>query len=245
MWATVSQASTAASSDSKMSRQRITTIGSVPLANSEATASRRRSVALVLEPVDLDQMRRQLAAGAQAAERLRDLLGGADEHVGELDRLLHRGLDRVQAERVGDLLGVVDDVVERGRQPVTLAGVERRADAPAARQPMDHIVGDAVALVLALAHLLRERRALGVVGQQIAQQQRRAQHVAARFLEQVEQALVHGLRSSAMISEHYARGAARVERFTTSSRLHHSIFTRATRRRASCASLMPEPGDPR
>ena len=38
-WATFSQASTLASSDSKTSFQRITTMGSIPLANSEAMAS--------------------------------------------------------------------------------------------------------------------------------------------------------------------------------------------------------------
>ena len=135
-----------------MSRQRITTIGSVPLANSEATASRRiRSPSFSSRWIST-RCGASSPPRAQAAERLRDLLGGADEHVGELDRLLHRGLDRVEAERVGDLLGVVDDVVERGREPVTLAGVERRADAAVAGQPVDHVVGDPVALVLALAH---------------------------------------------------------------------------------------------
>ena len=50
---------------------------------------------------------------------------GRDEHVGELDRLLHRRFDAVQAELGGGLLGVVDDVVERGREHVAVAGVER------------------------------------------------------------------------------------------------------------------------
>ena len=38
------------------------------------------------------------------------------QHVREPDRLIHRGLDLVEAEIVGNLLGVIDDVVERGRE---------------------------------------------------------------------------------------------------------------------------------
>ena len=126
-WATVSHASTAASSDSKMSFQRITTIGSMPPANSEATPSRcSRSPSFSRRWIST-RCGRELGAGAQAAQRLRDLLAGADEHVGELDGLLHRRLDPVEAELVGGLLGVVDDVVERRRQRVAVAGVERRA----------------------------------------------------------------------------------------------------------------------
>ena len=58
--------------------------------------------------------------------------------------------------------------------------------ATGARQPMDHVVGDAIALVLALAHLLGEGRTLGVVGEQVTQQQRRAQHVATGLLDQLQ-----------------------------------------------------------
>ena len=96
-WATVSHASTAASSDSKMSFQRITTIGSMPLANSDATRVALQPVALVLQPVDLHEVRRELGARAQAAQRLGDLLAGADEHVGDQRRLLHRRLDARRA----------------------------------------------------------------------------------------------------------------------------------------------------
>ena len=81
-WATCSQASTAASSDSKMSFQRITTIGSMPSANSDGDAVAAEPVALVLQAVDLDQVRREVGAGAQPAQRVRDLLAGADEHLG-------------------------------------------------------------------------------------------------------------------------------------------------------------------
>jgi hypothetical protein len=55
---------------------------------------------------------------------------------------------------------------------------------------VDQVVRDPVALLLAEPEILRERRPLGVVGQQVAQQQRRALDVASRLLEQREQRLV-------------------------------------------------------
>ena len=85
------------------------------------------AVALVLEPMDLDQMRRELTAAAQTPQRLRNLLGSADEHIGEVDRRLHARLDGIQTEGVSNLLGVIDDVVECRRQAVAIAGVKRSA----------------------------------------------------------------------------------------------------------------------
>ena len=122
-----------------------------------------QAVALVLQAVDLHQVRAQLGARAQAAQRLRDLLAGADQHLGELDRLLHRRLHAVEPQLRRDLLGVVDDVIERGRQGVAVAGVERRAHPPAPGQPVDDVVGDAIAFLLAHLQVLRERRALGIL----------------------------------------------------------------------------------
>ena len=115
-----------------MSFQRITTIGSMPLANSDATRVAAEPVALVLQAVDLDEVGREVGAGAQAAQRPRHLLAGAHQHVGHRDGLLHRRLDAVEAELVGGLLGVVDDVVERRGELVAVGGVERRAAAVAA-----------------------------------------------------------------------------------------------------------------
>ena len=117
-----------------MSFQRITTIGSMPPANSEATASRcsrspsfsRRWISTRCGP--------ELGARAQAAQRLGDLLAGADQHLGELDRLLHRRLHPVEPQLRGRLLGVIDDVVQRRRQRIAVAGVERRAHAARRRR---------------------------------------------------------------------------------------------------------------
>ena len=74
---------------------------------------------------------------------------------------------------------MVDDVVERGGEAVPLGGVEGDACAVSVSEAMDHVVRDPVTLVLALAHVLRERRALRVVGEQVAQEQRGPQHVAS------------------------------------------------------------------
>ena len=156
-----------------MSFQRISIIGSMPLANRRRHGGALQPVALVLEPVDLDEVRREVGAAAQAAQRRRDLLGAADEHGGDLLGLLHRRLDAVEAELVGRLLGVVDDVVERARR----ARARRPRRAPARRcplpaQPVQDVVGDAVALLLAEQDLARQRGLLGIVREQVAQQQR-------------------------------------------------------------------------
>ena len=70
---------------------------------------------------------------------------------------------------------------------VAVGGVERRAAAVAAVEAVDDVVGDAVALLLAEDELAREVGALGVVDEQVAQQQRRALHVAAASSNSVEQ----------------------------------------------------------
>ena len=70
-----------------------------------------------------------------------------EQDVGQPLRLLHRRLDLVEAEVVGDLLGVVDDVVERGGQRVDVLAVDR-GDEGLVEAP-DDVVGDPVALLLA------------------------------------------------------------------------------------------------
>ena len=156
----------------------------------DATREQRRdrialeAVALVLEAMNLDEVRPELGAGAQALQCLRDLLAGADQHVGKLDGLLHRRLDAVEAELRGGLLGVVDDVVEGGGQRVSVRGAERRSHAAAAGQPVDDVVRDAIAFLLAGLEIAGEGRALRIVDEQVAQQQARALHVAAGLLDE-------------------------------------------------------------
>ena len=231
--ATVSHASTAASSDSKMSFQRITTIGSMPPANSEATPSRcRRSPSFSRRWIST-RCGRELGAGAQAAQRLGDLLAGADEHVGELDRLLHRRLDAVQAElrarpaRRGRRC-------RRARSPARSRRRRRtaraRARAPARRWMMSWVMRSP-----SCSQTLRscaERRVLGVVDEQVAQQQRRSAARCVRPPRPAPSAWCRRARRRKLIGAGYCIGAdAAAARFhdffTPRSRLCNVLDTRA------------------
>ena len=119
-------------------------------------------------------------------ERARHGLCGTGQHLRELFGLLHRRLDAVEAERVGRLLGVVDDVVERADQVVHVARVEADA-ARRGGEAVDHVVRDPVALLLAEKDLARQLGVLREVTDQVAQQSGRAAHVAAGLLQQLEQ----------------------------------------------------------
>ena len=138
-----------------MSFQRITTIGSIPSSNSEAIASRHDPVAVVLEPVDLDRVVLMSLKSRSRGHRLGDLAASpASSTWASALGLLHRRLDPVQAEVVGDLLDEVDDVVERGasrRMSSRSIGVTnvwlRRSD---------DVVRDPVALLLADEDVARE-----------------------------------------------------------------------------------------
>ena len=225
-----------------MSFQRITTIGSMPPANSEATPSRcRRSPSFSRRWIST-RCGAQLGARAQAAQRLRDLLAGADEHLGELDGLLHRRLDAVEAELRGGLLGVVDDVVERGRERVAVAGVERARAPPAAGEPVDDVVGDAVAFLLADLQVLREGRVLGVVDEQVAQQQAAALHVAPGLLDQLHQRRCRGSGAGSSSGEHIVPATRRA---AVPSRIFHASITTlqppTARRLRGCAVVAAVP----
>jgi hypothetical protein len=124
---------------------------------------------------------------AQLPQALGDLVGGIHQHLGELLRLVHRRLDAVQPELVGRLLGVVDDVVEGARQRMDVGRVEVAVAAAALGEPAEDLVGDAVALVLAVEHLAGELRPIGVLGEQVPQQARGVPDVAAGLLEQREE----------------------------------------------------------
>src|SRR3954452_9031041 len=150
------------------------------------------AVGLVLEPVDLDAARPHLAAVSQRPQREADLLTRGDQDVGEQTRVLHRRLDPVDAEHVCGLLGVVDDVVERGRELEALERVHRLARPAAVVQALDDVVGDAVARVLAVDQIGRELAVIGPVGEQVAKEDRRPLHRSPRLLEELEHTDVAG-----------------------------------------------------
>src|SRR4051794_39790563 len=145
----------------------------------------RDAVAVVLEPVDLDRVVRHVAEVAQLRHRLGDLAGRLVEDVRELLRLLERRLDLVEAEVVGDLLGVVDHVVERGRERVDVLAVDRRDEGLV--EPPDDVVGDPVPVLLADEDVAGELAALGERDEHVLEQARGAQDVAAGLLEEIEE----------------------------------------------------------
>src|SRR4051794_14454425 len=148
----------------------------------------RDAVAVVLEPVDLDGVVRHVAEVAQLGHRLRDLAGRLVKHMRELLGLLEGGLDLVEPEVVGDLLGVVDHVVERRRERVDVLAVDRRDEELV--EAADDVVRDPVALLLADQDVAREGGVLGVAAQHLIEQIRGAEDVARGLLEQVEELAV-------------------------------------------------------
>src|SRR4051795_10962875 len=148
----------------------------------------RDAVAVVLEPVHLDRVVRHVAEVAQPRHRLGDLARGLHEHVGEPLRLLERGLDLVEAEVVGDLFRVVDDVVEGARQRVDVLAVDRSDEHLV--EAADDVVGDAVALLLADQDVARHSGVLGVAAQHLVEQVGRPHDVAGGLLEEVEELTV-------------------------------------------------------
>ena len=149
-------------------------------------------------------------------------LGGEHEHLGHLQRLLGRGLDPVEAELVGGLLGEVDDVVERAGEGVHVAGVEGAAADAVLGQAQQRLVRDPVALVLAIADRRGEIGLLGEVRQQVAQHRAGANVVVARGLEQGEELAV-GLRPGA--GPHETDGSPAGGGIANRSQPLHSEFT--------------------
>ena len=84
--AAVSQASIASSSASRMSFQRMTSSGSASFSNRPAIAGAHDPVALVLEPLHLDDVLLGAPQLLEVAERLREVLGHLDEHPALLER---------------------------------------------------------------------------------------------------------------------------------------------------------------
>src|SRR3954470_11395136 len=105
------------------------------------------AVAVVLEPVDLDGVVAQVLEVAQPRHRLGDLAAGLEQDVRQALGLLHRRLDAVEPEVVGDLVDEVDDVVERGGEGQDVLAVDRRHERLV--EPLDQVVGDPVARLLA------------------------------------------------------------------------------------------------
>src|SRR5919106_390130 len=131
-----------------------------------------RAVAVVLEAIDLDREVRQVLERAQPRHRLLDLARRLQQDVRHPLRLLHRRLDLVEAEVVGDLVDEVDDVVQVGRELEDVLAVDRRDERRV--QLVVDVVGDPVALLLADDDVTREVGAIGEVGEHLVQEVRAA-----------------------------------------------------------------------
>ena len=142
-----------------MSFQRMTIIGSIPRLEQRRERLADLAVAVVLQPVDLHREVADVPERAQARDRVVHLAAGLVQDPGELLRLVHRRLDAVQREVVGDLLDEVDDVVERGGEVEDVLSLDRRHERVV--EALDDVVRDPVALLLADHDLARE---LAVVG---------------------------------------------------------------------------------
>src|SRR3954462_452637 len=147
-------------------------------------------VAVVLQPVHLDRVVRDVAEVAQPRHRLGQLAAALEQHVGEPLRLLERGLDLVEAEVVRDLLGVIDHVVERRGERVDVLAVDRGDEHLV--EAADDVVGDPVALLLADQDVAGEVGVVGEVAQHLIEQVGGALDVSGGLLEQVEELAVPG-----------------------------------------------------
>src|SRR4051812_37096843 len=148
-------------------------------------------VALVLEPVDLDRVVVHVLQGPQARHRVVDLARRVAQHARHALRLLHRRLDPVEPEEVRDLLDVVDDVVQRRGELDDVLAVEGRDEGLV--EPLDDVVGDAVALLLADDHVPHHLPMVRPLLEHGLEKLGRAHAVAAGLLEEVEElALARG-----------------------------------------------------
>ena len=110
---------------------------------------------------------------------------GLVQHARQPLGLLHRRLDPVEAEEVGDLLDEVDDVVERRRERDDVLAVERRDERLV--QPLDDVVRDPVALLLADDDVARQLAVVGPLLEHPLEQPGGAHDVRAGLLEEVEE----------------------------------------------------------
>src|SRR3954454_20610983 len=143
------------------------------------------AVSVVLEPVDLDREVADVAERTQAPDRVVHLAAGLAQDARELLRLLHRGLDPVQPQVVGDLLDVVDDVVERGGEVEDVLALDRRDERLV--EALDDVVRDPVALLLADHDVARQLAVVRPPVEHVLEDLAGLDDVAASLLEQVEE----------------------------------------------------------
>ena len=120
----------------------------------------------------------------QPAEERRQLLGRAHEERAELERLLRRRLDAVEAEQLGRVLDLVRHLVDRERERDEVLAVVRGHELGVdAAQRLHH---DAIAFVLELLHVILADARRGVFAEPPLDRFRSRHRVLAGTREQLE-----------------------------------------------------------
>ena len=115
-------------------------------------------VAFVLQRAQLVELVARVAKALEPVDRLVELGRRSEDHLRLLARLPGHTLYAVDAEVVRGLVHVVADVVERAGETVHVVAVERRHES--AVEEVDHLVCQAVTLVLAVLDLLHQAAAV-------------------------------------------------------------------------------------
>ena len=131
-----------------MSFQRMTAIGSSPEVKSSETAVAVEPVTFVLEIAQRVQLAARVLESLEAADRLVQLLGAAQDHLRLLLRLRPDLLDPVADDVPCGLVDVIADVVDRTGEEIDVVPVERRHER--AIEEVDDLAREAVTLVLQL-----------------------------------------------------------------------------------------------
>lgn len=150
----------------------------------------RDRVTDVLEPVDLDDVLITLLTGLEPAYSLLELRHRLREETPQLKRRFGNGRDPVQVGRVGDLLDVVEDVVQTGRELVDILAIEGGNEGPV--EGTYDLVGQIVPLVLEVLDLPPARRKVRHVGEGLLEEAGGADDRRGLLLEQLIEAPLTG-----------------------------------------------------
>ena len=162
-----------------MSFQRITISGSMRSSrNSDASASRRTRSPWSSSDFSSTSACWTPRHPLQVRARDRELLDRLDDDRALLDRVPRRQLDAVEAEQVGRLLEVVDDVVDLGREHVDVLAVERRQVLGV--EERDQVARDRVARGLGRLHLLLRHTRVRVLAEAALDEARDLERVLTR-----------------------------------------------------------------
>jgi hypothetical protein len=129
-------------------------------------------------------------AGLELADRLLELRDRPCEEPRQLARGLGDGRDAVQVGRVGDLLDVVEDVVQTGCEGVDIFVVEGGDEGPV--EGAHDLVGDLVAPMLESLDLPLTRRKVPPVSESLFEQASRTDDRRSLLFEEVVEATLAG-----------------------------------------------------